>query len=156
MSKIRRVFHLLHLHGQVFELIKDQGEDKKMTLYSLVCDEKERVAKQAQNYLITDCGLKFGINKMSRVYVYTDMLGEKVELYSVIVDVGNSVRTRVSLDGYIGKWSTPKSVATPESRAIEWISNLKVKNAWTIFDLIASEDENFKKIIENNKVIDPI
>ena len=132
MSKIRRVFHLLHLHGQIFEMVNDKSEEKRMTLYSLVCDEDDRVAKQAQNHLITDCGLKFGINKMSKVCTFTDMLGETVELYAVIVDVGNSVRKRVSIDNYTGKWTTPKSVASPESRTIEWISHLKVKNAWTI------------------------
>lgn len=154
-ATITRVFHLFHPTGHIFELIKD--DDKKMTLYSLNCNSGDRVARQVQNHLIVDCGLKFGINKMSKIKTFTDMIGNTVELYIVIVDSSNSVRTRVNVDGYVGKWVVAKSIThTPENRATEWISHLKVLNAWTILDYLNNGDEEYEQIIKNNKIVNPI
>lgn len=161
MSKqIRRVFHIFHPAGHIFELIKDNGKEKKMTLYSLVCDQDERVAKQARNHIITDCNLKFGINKLSKICTFTDMIGDTVELYIVIADPANPIRTRSEIDDYVGKWSTARSItSTAENRAIEWVTKLKEKNAWTLFDFITHEgevlNETFETIINNGKVVSP-
>ena len=160
-TKIRRVFHIFHPMCYIYELIKDKsGGGKVMTLYSLVCDKEERVAKQAREHIITDCNFKFGINKLSKICTFKDIKGEEVELYILIADPANSVRGRTEIDDYIGKWSTIRSVTTtPEAKAVEWITKLKEKNAWNLFDFLALEgenlNENFENIITNGKVVDP-
>lgn len=160
-SKIRRVFHIFHPMCYIYELIKDTKDTdsgKKMTLYSLICDKDERVAKQARDYIIADCNLKFGINKLSKICTFTDMIGETVELYVLIADPANSIRIRSDIDDYVGKWSAMRSITgTPESRAIEWITKLKEKNAWNLFDFLALEgeslNEDFETVIANGKII---
>ncbi len=155
MSDVTRVFHIVHPSCYIYNLVSDN--DKKITLYSLVCDSKERIARQIQSFLIDDCNFKYGIRHVSKICTYTEDK-KNIELYFVLVDEGNSVRTRSAIDEYTGKWISHKN-EIKDSKMIEkdakkWIDKYKEHEMWTVYDFLKCEDKRFEDIIKDFKIVD--
>lgn len=155
MSQVTRVFHIVHPSCYIYNLVNN--DKKTITLYSLVCDDKERIARQIQSYVMDDCNFKYGIRHVSKIHTYKED-DKHIELYFVLVDEGNSVRTRSAIDEYTGKWVSHKNeIKEPtliEKDARKWIDLYKEKEMWTVYDFLKCEDKHFEDIIKDFKIVD--
>ena len=104
-----------------------------------------------------DCNFKYGIRHVSKIHTYKEN-DKNIELYFVLVDEGNSVRTRSAIDEYTGKWVSHKNEIKDstliEKDAKKWIDHYKEKDMWTVYDFLKCEDKHFEDIIKDFKIVD--